>query len=374
MPIQITEKRITEIPCDVIVCPTDGSFSGRFGVDREIHAAAGKELDAECERLGSLLPGEVCLTGGYGTGRKGIIHTVGPVFGGGLPREKELLESCYVNALSLAQSEGARSVGFPLITSLRGGFPKDEVMSAAMEAISGFLIASDAEMDVFVCVNKKSDYSVRDENALNDLLGVDEKKADPKPRMKAPILPDARDLVGGIMKNALKESAKIKESAEPSVFSEMRSAVFGAAPFAPLAARTMPAEEDAAEASDAPESLEEWLKNHDDSFAVTLLKLIDRKNMTDVQCYKKANVSRKTFYKINNDPDYRPSKTTVIAFAIALELTLEETKQLLRTVGFTLSGSNKFDLIIEFFIRNGNYNVYEINSALYKYDQECLGC
>ena len=96
--------------------------------------------------------------------------------------------------------------------------------------------------------------------------------------------------------------------------------------------------------------------------------------MTDVQCYKKANVGRKTFYKINNDPKYRPSKQTVIAFAIALELTLEETERLLRTVGFSLSHSNKFDLIVEFFITNGIYDVFEINAALYKYDQVCLGC
>ena len=105
-----------------------------------------------------------------------------------------------------------------------------------------------------------------------------------------------------------------------------------------------------------------------------LLKLIDKKGMTDVQCYKKANVTKGTFWKINNDPKYRPSKATVLAFAIALELDIEETENLLRTVGFSLSNSNTFDKIIQFYILNGNYDIFEINAALFRYDQVCLGC
>ena len=105
-----------------------------------------------------------------------------------------------------------------------------------------------------------------------------------------------------------------------------------------------------------------------------MLKLIDKRHMTDVQCYKRANVSKKTFWKINNDPKYKPSKPTVIAFAIALELDLQETEALLKTVGFSLSHSNTFDMIIEFYIQQKIYDIFEINSALYKYDQICLGC
>ena len=123
-----------------------------------------------------------------------------------------------------------------------------------------------------------------------------------------------------------------------------------------------------------PLDLSAWIKKQDDTFAVMLLKLIDKKGMTDVQCYKKANVSKGTFWKINNDPKYKPSKATVLAFAIALELSLDETELLLKTVGLSLSHSNVFDLIIEFYITNGNYDIYEINAALFKYDQVCLGC
>ena len=111
----------------------------------------------------------------------------------------------------------------------------------------------------------------------------------------------------------------------------------------------------------------------DDNFAVTLLKLIDLKNITDVECYKKANVSKQTWYKIMNEKNYKPSKNTVIAFAIALELTLEETEHLLSTVGFTLSKSSKFDIIIEYFLIKGEYDIFTINETLFKFDQVCLG-
>ncbi len=119
--------------------------------------------------------------------------------------------------------------------------------------------------------------------------------------------------------------------------------------------------------------IEELLSKIDDTFAVTLLKLIDLKGLTDVECYKKANVSKQTWYKILNDGNYTPSKNTVLSFAIALELSIEETNHLLKTVGFTLSKSITFDLIVEYFIKNKVYDIMLINETLYKFDQPCLG-
>lgn len=123
----------------------------------------------------------------------------------------------------------------------------------------------------------------------------------------------------------------------------------------------------------APLSLANFIRDMDDTFAVRLLKLIDMKGMDEVRVYKAANVSRQTWYKIMNEGDYRPSKVTVICFAIALELDFEETQALLATAGFTLSGSIVFDKIISYCIREGIYDVFEINQMLYSYDQECLG-
>ncbi len=130
--------------------------------------------------------------------------------------------------------------------------------------------------------------------------------------------------------------------------------------------------EEKLEQCSCPSELIELMDNIDDGFAVTLLKLIDAKGLTDVECYKKANVSKQTWYKIMNEQDYKPSKNTVLCFAIALELSLEETDHLLSTVGFTLSKSSKFDIIIEYFLLHGVYDIFTINETLFEFDQVCL--
>ena len=127
------------------------------------------------------------------------------------------------------------------------------------------------------------------------------------------------------------------------------------------------------DSSSPPTSLKDYIATADKCFREMLFDLIEARGMTDVECYKRANVDKRTFSKIRSNSDYRPSKPTAVAFAIALRLSLDETQALLATAGYTLSDSFVFDKIIKFFLQNGKYDIFEINEALYEYDQELLG-
>lgn len=126
-------------------------------------------------------------------------------------------------------------------------------------------------------------------------------------------------------------------------------------------------------ALERPVSLEDMLRQADAGFTETLLKLIDKTGKKDSEIYKKANISKQHFSKIRTNPDYRPTKPTAIALALALELDLEQTKDLIGRAGYALTNSSKFDLIIRYFIEQRNYNIVEINIALYEFDQSLLG-
>jgi len=342
MPLEIIHSDILDSKCQCIVDPTDESYSGSGGTDLAIHKAAGRKLDDECEALPPLTPGEARYTSAYNIDCKYIIHTFGPMWFGGKDNEEIILRSCYLNCLILAARLNVESIAFPLISSGTFGFPKDKVLKIATEAISDLLFTNESDISVVLCVFDKESFEISERFDLDAFLE----------RHK----PKGKKVVHKYVSKPICSAPIIYEN--DSCF-DSESEIKYAAP----QKRLKPISE-----------LDEWLKVHDDNFAVTLLKLIDQKGMKDVECYKKANISRKTFSKINNEANYRPSKQTVAGFAISLHLNLEETQALMKTAGYSLSHIDKFDLIIEFFIVNEIYDVHEVNAALYKYDLPCIGC
>lgn len=344
MPIKIVRNDITKIECDAVVNAANSSLLGGGGVDGAIHRAAGKGLLLECVKLGGCKVGQAKLTGAYKLPAKFIIHTVGPKWKGGQNGERELLESCYRESLLLALDNKCESVAFPLISSGVYGYPKDQALKVAVDTITEFLIEHD--MLVYIVVFDKSAFQISEKLFTDIATYIDDKYV------------DTHFIFNRTRPDALGESTVL---AETQILSDEFETCELQAPSCPSMA--MP----------KVMSLEDIVNQVDESFSQMLLRKIDEKGMTDAECYKKANVDRKLFSKIRSDVNYRPSKTTALAFAIALELSLADTKDMLMKAGFALSHSNKFDIIIEYFITHGNYNVFEINEALFAFDQSLLG-
>lgn len=333
MPLQIVRNDITRMKVDAIVNAANTSLLGGGGVDGCIHRAAGPGLLAECRTLGGCRTGDAKITGGYALPCRYVIHTVGPVWRGGTHGERELLASCYRTSLELAAAHDCETVAFPLISSGVYGYPKVQALQVAVDTIRDFL--ADREMTVYMVLFDRDSTTIG-QQLFTDLRSyIDDRYEDVHATSYAEHTRHLRAL--------LEDMAQ----AAPSI---------DAPPCAAMSA-----------------SLEEALDGLDESFSQMLLRKIDEKGMTDVQCYKKANISRKLFSKIRSHKLYRPSKATALAFAIALELPLQETRELLMKAGFALSRSSKADIIVEYFIEHGNYDIFAINEALFAFDQNLLG-
>lgn len=371
MPLEIIRNDITRLEVDAIVNAANSTLLGGGGVDGAIHYAAGEELVKECATLGGCDTGDAKLTRGYKLPAKYVIHTVGPIWRGGENSEQELLSSCYEKSLQIARENGFKSIAFPLISAGVYGYPKSQALKVGVDAIREFLSLND-DMLVYIviydsgAVNAASAYYDKIREYIDDVY-VDEKQemfgrrtiennepmSVPLPASFAPSCADAS------MPNMADSTCYSEESIEKS---KRHKSIFSGISIGKN------------KKSDTSKGIDEYVKMLDESFADMLLRKIDEKGMTDPECYKKANVDRKLFSKIRNNPEYRPSKNTVLCFAIALELSLEDTREMLLKAGFALSHSNKFDVIIEYFIVNQIYDFFEINEALLSFDQALLGC
>lgn len=345
MPLEILRSDICTMAVDAVVNAANRRLVGGSGVNGAIHKGAGPLLPAACAALGGCETGQAKLTPGFDLPARYIIHTVGPIWQGGGCGERELLAACYRNSLALAKAEGLRSIAFPLISSGVFGYPKAQAMKVALDTIRDFLLDEEEDMTVYLLVYGRESLAVGEKLFSGIQQFIDDhyvdSHRDPFPRRRP---------------------ASWEWGSVP-----MERAMPMAAPGAP-APKAMEAEILPAEAS-----LAEELEGLDESFSQMVLRKIAEKGMKNSDCYKKANIDKKLFSKLSNDVHYKPRKTTALALAVALELPLEETKELLMKAGLALSRSEKFDVIVEYFLRKGNYDIFEINEALFFYDQALLG-
>jgi len=323
MPLEIIREDITRLNTDAIVHSTNTRLRKGTGSSEAIFNLAGNELEEKLNQIGYCAPGEVVLTPGYQLNSKYIIHTVGPKWMGGQNNESSQLESCYRSALQCALKHNLKSIAFPLISAGNYGYPKDEALQIAISSIQSFLLKY--EMLVYLVVFDKQVYQLSTQlfQTINQYID---------------------DHYVELRRDIYRNSNEFEMNRSFS-YSKLES----------------------------NKSLDDVLLELDESFSQFLLKLIDQKGMTDVETYKRANITKAHFSKIRTHKDYRPTKNTVLAFCIALKLTIKETNTLLEKAGFRLSNSSKLDIIVRFFIENRQFNIFEINEVLFQYDQTLLG-
>lgn len=342
MPFEIVRNDITNMRVDAIVNTANPRPVIGSGVDAGIHRAAGPELLTAREKIGRIGVGEAAITPGFGLNAKCVIHTVGPIWHGGFFGEAKLLRSCYDASLSLALENDCESIALPLISSGNYGFPKDKALQIAMDAIHAFL--NRHEMQVYLVVFDRDSFHLSEKLFHGVSSFLDENYIQEKTVLQCSPRASRRK----------QERRRMEEI--PEAYMEAM----------PMAA--------APECLPAPQvSLADLLAQTDAGFSETLLKLIDQTGKKDSEIYTKANLSRQHFSKIRNNPHYQPTKPTAIALALALELNLEQTRDLIGRAGYALTNSSKFDVIIMYFIRERNFNLFDINAALFEFDQSLLG-
>ena len=363
MPFEILRNDITHMQVDAIVNTANPKPLIGYGVDAGIHHKAGPGLLQARQKIGNIRVGDAAITPGFDLPAKYVIHAVGPVWQGGGHNEEKLLTSCYERSLKLAKRQGCQSIAFPLMSAGNHGFPKDLALQIAMNAISRFLMKH--EMQVYLVVFSRDAFQLS-EKLFHSVSSFIDENYILQANLKQYGIPDkcaVRNIQQQMIlrqqmdrRQLLEETATLESAPQPAMEPAPKKASRKGIPFARQKL-----------------SLPDLLAQTDAGFSETLLKLIDQTGKKDSEIYGRANVSRQHFSKIRNNPGYKPTKATAIAFAIALELDLEQTRDLIGRAGYALTNSSTFDLIIRYFIEHKQFNVIEINIALYEFDQSLLG-
>lgn len=376
MAFKIVRNDITRITADAIVNTANPKPKFSSGTDSAVYAAAGADkLLEERKKIGRIEEGEVAVTPAFDLDAKYIFHTVGPIWKGGNYGEAETVKRCYTNCLNKALELELESIAFPLLATGNYGFPKSDALLLATSVFSNFLAENEMDITLVVFDNESFELSGKIFDGINQFINdnyVEEKineeyfvcdEAASEPDENAGGRRSGKHGIGLF-------TGRGKRAAESTGMSAPLSAE-AAAPEYKMAGSEMLRNNMAA--LPVKRSLEDVVKNVSETWSESLLRLITERGYTDTEVYKRANVDRKLFSKIRSNKDYQPKKNTAVAFALALRLNLDETKDFLRRAGYAFSPSSKFDLIIEYSIENGVYDLMLINSALFDHDQPQLG-
>lgn len=329
MPFEIVRNDIVNMKVDAIVNTANPRPIIGAGTDKAVHDKAGARLLLARKEIGNIAVGEAAITPAFDLDANYVIHTAGPIWKDGRSGEEELLAYCFRNSLGIAKKKACESIAFPLISTGSYGFPKPLALQIAVREISSFLMEN--EMQVYLVVFEKQSFELSE-----------------------------------------KLFKSVSSYIDANYVSDKMSLEYGTSKLRRFDYGEMLLRESSYEITSKMPNLDGMLNNLDRGFSETLLDLIDRTGKKDSEIYKKANVDRKLFSKIRNNVNYKPSKATALAFAIALELSMDETYDLLARAGIALSQSNKFDVIVRYFIENKKYDIFELNSVLFEFDQPLI--
>ena len=349
MPFEIVRNDIANMQVDAVVNAANYRPMIGAGVDSWLHKKAGVELLEARKQIGEIPFGDVAITPAFNLNARYVLHASSPVWVDGYSGEAQLLTQCYEKALYLALEYQCESIAFPLLSTGNHGFPKDQALQIAIGVFSKFLLQHD--MDIYlvvfdhraVALSEKLFNSVQsyiDEHYVQEVEF--EQYGYPRPTL---LLEDRHSAEHCLTEYSLRNELMPCELPSDYAVSSVK----------------------------AIRSLDDLMNELEETFSESLIRLIDQKGLKDPDVYKKANVDRKLFSKIKNNKDYQPSKSTAIAFAIALELNLDKTLDLIGRAGYTLSSSNKTDVIVQYCIEHQIYDMYQVNTMLFTFEQPCIG-
>ena len=331
MPLLFVRDNIVHMKTDAIVNAANSELRPGGGVCGSIFDRAGYDkMEKACQKIGGCAVGNAVMTPGFSLPAKYVIHAVGPVWQGGSQNEEALLRACYIKSLNLAKKHWLKSIAFPLISSGSCGYPKDAALQIAISAISSFLLKHD--MTVYLVVYDEDSFCLSEKLTQRVEQFIDDRYVQQRSTY---LHLQPQESAGG-------------ECALP--------------PPSACMPKAMP-----------HRRLSDLLAQTEETFSQCLLRLIDERGKKDSQVYNRANLDRRLFSKIRSNKNYKPTKQTVLALCVALELSLDETKDLLGKAGLALTHTSKFDIILEYFISEGSYDIFEINAILFQFDQPLLG-